>query len=182
MALKMREYALLHYGAFEDDRAACAAANDCSKNGIEIVDVYGPYPIHGIDKAMGLKPSRLTWACFLFGLTSLICALLLQYWTSAFDWPTNVGGKPYESLPAFIPVAFEMTVLFAGLGTVGTFLVWARLFPGKRAILTKARVNDDRFVIVVRGGMPVADQSKLEELWKQHGAAESWAEHQEIKS
>lgn len=165
-----------YLAAFEDDHAVVEAVGECRGHGFEVLDVYGPYPIHGIEEAMGWKRSKLTWACFFFGLTGLIFALWLQYWTSATDWPLNVGGKPFDSLLAFVPVAFELTVLLAGLGTVATFLVRARLYPCKKATLTDAFVTDDRFVIAVRADKLGFDQKQLDHIWEKFGATRSWAE------
>lgn len=166
----------IHYAAFSEGDDVCAAVRDARATGLEVLDVFGPYPVHGIDEAMGLRPSRLTWACFLFGVTGLTLALVLQYWTSKTNWPLDVGGKPFDSLPAFIPVAFELTVLLAGLGTVATFLVWARLFPGRRTTAPDTRVTDDRFVIAARTARPGIRPDDIDEVWKRHGAERSWEE------
>lgn len=115
-----------------------------------LVDVYTPYAVHGIEKAMGLRPSRLPWACFLAGLLGCLLTLYFEYWTSWLDWPINVGGKPFDSLPAFIPIAFEVTVLFAGLGVVAALFIRCGLWPGKKARTPTPRVTNDRFALVVR--------------------------------
>ena len=172
----------LQFGSFEDDHEVCHAAAECRESGFEIVDVYGPFPVHGMDKALGLRSSRLTWVCFAFGLTGLLAALWFQHWTSATNWPLNIGGKPFNSLPAFIPVAFETTVLFAGLGTVATFLIWAKLFPGRRSYLGDRRVTDDRFVIVVRGCGRGSARNDLQSIFEKHGACESWETLREAKA
>ena len=71
---------------------------------------------------MGLRPSRLPWVCFVLGLLGAVAMLLFQYWATAVSWPINVGGKPWNSLPAFVPVTFEVMVLCAGVGTVVAFI------------------------------------------------------------
>jgi hypothetical protein len=136
--------------SFEDEDDILAATNAARESGLRIVDVYAPYAVHGIEKAMGLRASRLTWVCFLAGAVGLGLTLFYQFWTSALDWPINIGGKPYDSLPAFIPIAFEMTVLFAGMGVVLAMFMRCRLWPGKAAVLPAPRVTDDRFALVVR--------------------------------
>lgn len=134
--------------AHEDDlMGAVGAARDA---GIRIEDAYTPYAVHGLESAIGLRPSRLTWVCFLLGALGVGLTLLFEYWTSAFDWPINVGGKPHDSLPAFFPIAFEMAVLFGGLGVVIAMLVRNGLRPGKRARLPAPRVTDDRFALVLQ--------------------------------
>ncbi|MBI4477733.1 MAG: DUF3341 domain-containing protein [Acidobacteria bacterium] len=130
----------------EDIRGAVAAAR---RAGLSIVDVHAPYLVHGLDRAMGLRPSRLPWICFLFGLVGAAVKLLFEYWTTAVNWPLNVGGKPWNSLPAFVPVTFEVMVLFAGIGTVLTFFVVAGLRPGRDASLPDPRVTDDSFALVL---------------------------------
>jgi hypothetical protein len=125
------------------------AARAAREQGFRIADAYTPYAVHGLDRAMGLRPSRLPWACFAFGLLAGAFALWSQHWAMAEDWPVNVGGKPWNSLPAYVPVAFEGMVLLAGLGVVFAFLLRCRLFPGKGAALPAPGVTDDRFVLVL---------------------------------
>ncbi len=182
MVFKQRELRWLHFGAFTDDHDACAAAKECREAGFDVVDVHGPYPIHGIEEAMGMKRSKLTWACFFFGLSGLALARWLQYFTSRDDWPLNVGGKPFESWPAFVPVAFELTVLFASLGVVATFFISNRLFFGKKPRLPEASVTDDEFVVVIRDKGAGLTQTDLSDLWDRHRAIRSWDQMEEVKS
>ncbi len=132
----------------EDDVLGVVKAVRARK--LSLHDVYTPYAVHGLDEAMGLRPSRLTWVCFLAGAVGFGLTMLFQYYTSAFDWPLNVGGKPYNSLPAFIPIAFEATVLFAGMAVVIALFIRCGLYPGKKAKIPGPRVTNDRFVVVVR--------------------------------
>ncbi len=144
---------------FAGEGALLDATRAAREEGCEIVDAFTPYAVHGLDKAMGLRPSRLTWVCFSCGAAGALGMLWLQFWTSATDWPINVGGKPFNSLPAFIPITFEATVLFAGLGVVAALFWRARLFPGRRPRLAAEAVTDDRFALVVR----VDDSMSVEE-------------------
>jgi hypothetical protein len=98
---------------------------------------------------MGLGHSWLPWACFGLGLAGAAAATWLQFWTSAVSWPINVGGRPWNSLPAFVPVMFEVMVLFAGVGTVLTFFAFRGLYPGRRAAVPDPRATNDRFVLVL---------------------------------
>jgi hypothetical protein len=116
-------------GVFTREDEILKATRACRDRGYEIVDAYAPYAVHGLDRAMGLRPSRITWACFVLGMTGAGAMLWFQIWASAVDWPANIGGKPLNSLPAFIPVAFETAVLMAGLGTILVLLLLSRLFP-----------------------------------------------------
>jgi hypothetical protein len=99
----------------------------------------------------------------------LMFGLGLQVWTSAYDWPLNVGGKPFNSFPLFIPVTFELTVLFSGLIAIGVLLVRNRLWLfSKRMVFS--RVTDDRFVMVLKQGDASFDQRRAMKLFAKHGA------------
>jgi hypothetical protein len=119
------------------------------QKGLGIRDVFTPYPVHGLDQAMGLAPTRLPWACFAFGLFGVVFGLWFQFWTMTRDWPMNVGGKPLNSLPAFVPVTFEVMVLLAGVGAFVAFLLHSGLYPGKRVTNHLPGVTKDQFVIVL---------------------------------
>jgi len=151
---------------FEEADQLVVAARRARGAGYAVADAYVPFAVHGLDEAMGLRRSRLTWVCFAAALTGGTVAMTFQLWTSVSSWPLNVGGKPFASLPAFLPVTFELTVLTAALVSAATFLVRSRLFPGKRAAVLP-RVTDDRFVLVVEGDSPAAEQ-----LMRQAGAVE----------
>jgi ActD protein len=134
---------------FEDEDHLIKATNAAREAGLEIVDVFAPYAVHGIDRAMGLPPSRLPWVTFLLGLFGAVSITIFQFWASAVDWPINIGGKPWNSLPAFVPVIFEVTVLCGGVGTVLFFIWWAGLRPGLQSPTSDLRVTDDRFALVL---------------------------------
>lgn len=133
---------------FEREQDLLAAARAARQAGLTIHDAYSPYAVHGIDEIIGIPPSRLPWVCFAAGLLGLSTAWALQYYTSAVSWPLNVGGKPFHSAPAFIPVAFELTVLFAALLSLGALFARERLFPGARAEALPG-VTNDRFALAV---------------------------------
>ncbi len=134
---------------FEHEEDLLAATTAVREKGYRILDVFTPYAVHGLDRAMGLKPSRLTWVCFVCGMIGVLGALWFEHWSAAQSWPLDVGGKPWNSLPSDIPVAFEMMVLLAGFGSVFALLGVCRLFPGKRASYIYERATDDRFVLVL---------------------------------
>ena len=133
--------------AFSREEDILAVTKAVRHGGYTIKEIYTPYAVHGLDKAQGLRPSRLPMACLLFGLFGATAKLWFQIWTSSQSWPVNVGGKPLVSVPAFVPVTFEITVLFAGLGTVATFLLISRLRPGKQVKTVHPRVTNDVFVL-----------------------------------
>ena len=146
---------------FDREQNAIAATAAARGRGLEIADVFGPYASHGLDRALGLRQTRLPWVCFLLGLSGAVTMVGFQYWATAVSWPINVGGKPWNSLPAFVPVTFEMMVLCAGVGTVAAFFWATGLRPGRGSPLSDLRVTDDRFALVV--GAP-ADRAAVEGL------------------
>ncbi|MBY0471686.1 DUF3341 domain-containing protein [bacterium] len=111
-------------------------------------DAYSPFPIHGLEKAQGLKRSPLPYVTFLAGLTGGCIGFGFQYWTSAINWPLNVGGKPFNSWPAFIPVTFELTVLLAGLSTVGAMFFLNGL-PNIKKKAFDPGITRDKFALMI---------------------------------
>jgi hypothetical protein len=167
----------LHVAIFDHEADFLAAARACTSSGATIVEAYSPHPVHGLDEIMGTPRSRLPFVTLAGGLFGLALGLWLQYWTSASDWPVNVGGKPFDSFPAFVPVAFELTILCAGLATVAGVLARSRLYPGRKPGRRFERTTDDRFALVVAGrpGLGVEGDS-LQRILASHGAREAWEE------
>jgi hypothetical protein len=135
---------------FSDPDSLLRAVPPVRSERFRLYDVYAPYPVHGLDEAMGIRRSRLPLISLAAGLCGLACALGLQFYANVLDWPLNVGGKPDNSTLAFIPISFELTVLFSGLATVAAFLLRARLYPGKPIELAADGVTDDVFALVLR--------------------------------
>lgn len=132
-----------------------AAARQVRDAGYSRWDCYSPFPVHGIDPAMGIRPTRLPWIVFLGGLTGLALGLLLQWWANTSHWPWIVSGKPFFSLPANIPIAFETTVLCAAFAAFfGMWALnrlprpWHPLFASARF----ARVTSNGFFIAIEAG------------------------------
>jgi Protein of unknown function (DUF3341) len=157
--------------SFDGENELLAAVRALRNQGARIIDVYSPYAVHGLDDALGWRRSRLPVACFLGGATGVILATWFQYWASAQDWPLNVGGRPWNSLPAFVPVIFECMVLFAGLGLVFAWLVRCGLYPGKEPYAPSAGVTDDRFVIALACPGSASDAESLQALLHECHAA-----------
>ena len=153
-------------GVFASDQALLAAARAARAKGLSIRDAYTPYPVHGLDEAMGLKPSWLGKACFALGAAGLCGALGFQYWVSLFNWPMNIGGKPFSASPALVPVAFELTVLAAGVGTAVTLLVFRGLLPGRKPLAAELGATDDKFLLVLDG----QPEDELREFYREQGA------------
>lgn len=163
----------LFLGIFQDEDDLLQATAATRRAGLSIVDIYTPYAVHGLEKAAGLRPSRLTWVCFGFAFLGFISALWLQFWIGSIDWPLNVGGRPFNSLPAYLPVTFELTVLLGGLGVVFTMLARARLFPGKKPLLVDSRVTDNRFVLALDADRADFDPTQVQMLWQKSNVVET---------
>jgi hypothetical protein len=150
--------------SFAQENDLLEAVRAVQRHGFDIVDIYTPYAVHGLEEILGWPRSRLPVACFLGGASGVALALWFQFWTTASDWPLNVGGRPWNSLPAFVPAAFECMVLFAGFGLVFAWLCRSRLYPGKRARLPMAGLTDDRFVVMVRAPRTDSDPGRVRQL------------------
>jgi hypothetical protein len=159
-------------GVFEDEEGILAATKAARATGLRILEAYTPYAVHGLDGAMGLKRSRLALVCLIAGGLGAIAKLWFEIWTAAVDWPVNVGGKPWNSLPAFVPITFEVMVLAAGLSTVAAFFAVSRLWPGKQAGLIDARLTNDRFALVLEETDSTFDADRVRGLLQRHGAVE----------
>lgn len=119
----MNEKILYSYtGIFDSPNEIIKAAEKASEYGFKKYDVHTPYPLHGMNKAMKLPPSRLGYVALVVGLSGALAALLTMFWMSAVDYPLIIGGKPFFSFPAYVPVMFEVTVLSASIATVLTML------------------------------------------------------------
>ena len=157
---------------FPDAESLLKAVQAVRKDNFSIYDVYSPYPIHGMDEAMGLRRSRIPWATLVVGFTGLALALTFQFYTAVLDWPLNVGGKPDNSTLAFIPICFELTVLLGGLATVAALFVRARLYPGKKEQLPVEGVTNDKFALVLRRKDTRFNINRVQELLNDSGARE----------
>jgi hypothetical protein len=156
---------------FRNEENLLAAVTEARERDFEVYDVFTPFPVHGMDDAMGLRPSRLSWIAFIAGVMGLAFGLGLQIWTSVYDWPLNIGGKPFNSFPLFVPVAFELTVLFSGLIAIGVLFAINRLWIlSDRKVFN--RVTDDRFVLVLRQSNAAFDKRRAMQILTSHGAIE----------
>jgi hypothetical protein len=153
-------------GVFENEEDTMSAVSASRAKGLTVVDVFAPYAIHEMDKAMGLEPSKLPWVCLALGLAGATLKVWFEFWTTAVDWPLNVGGKPWNSLPAFVPVTFEVMVLFAGVSTVIALFIAAQLWPWKRPSLPVPRVTDDRFAVVLEEIDATFDKNEVTRMFE----------------
>jgi hypothetical protein len=164
-------------GTFSEPDLVVKALVSLRSERFRVYDVFAPYPVHGLDEAMGIRRTRLPVVTLLAGLTGLAFAACLQFYANILDWQVNVGGKPNNSTLAFIPICFELTVLFGGLATVFALFVRARLYPGKREQLATEGVTDDCFALVLRRPDNFFETRRAHELLEQLGAL--WVEEKE---
>jgi len=153
-------------GTFAEEQDILGVTRAARANGYKIVDVYAPYAVHGLDHAMGLAPSKLPRVCFALGLFGAAVKVWFEFWTTAVNWPVNVGGKPWNSLPAFVPVTFEVMVLFAGVSTVFAFLWVCGLYPGRKPNIIRTDVTDNRFVLVLEQSDAAFDINRVRRLFE----------------
>src|SRR4051812_47787652 len=146
-------------GYFDDPHSLIEATTRVRDARYQHFDAFTPYPVHGLEHAQGLKRSPLPYVTLVAGLTGGSLAFLFQYWTSKVDWPLIVGGKPFNSWPAFIPITFELTVLLAGLATAGAMLLFNGL-PNTRRKAFDSSLTNDRFALVIEAPLPIDEDDK----------------------
>jgi mono/diheme cytochrome c family protein len=137
---------------FSDEHALLDAARKVKASGYTQTDAFTPFPVHGIDEALGIKPTILPFIVLCAGLCGLATALVMQIWMNAIDYPYIISGKPYKSWPAFIPVSFELTVLFSAFTTFLGMIALNRLPRLSNPVFTNPRfdrVTDDKFFLYV---------------------------------
>lgn len=158
--------------AYDDEEVLFPAIAKVRKSGYKLHDVYTPFAVHGLDVAMGLKDTDLHIAGFIYGLCGTSTAVGFISWIYTSDWPINYGGKPHFALPAWIPVTFELTVLFAAVGMVLTFCYLNQIMPGVKKHIFHPRQSDDTFVIVLELNDQVSESDAIAFL-KTTGANET---------
>jgi len=156
---------------FDDDDNLLDAVKEIVENKIYINEVYTPFPVHGLDKAMKLKPTNISIATFIYGCIGFTVSILMMNYIMIADWPQDIGGKPsfsyIENMPAFVPIMFEMTVFFAAHLMVITFYLRSRLWPFKKAENPHPSTTDDKFLIDMETGPNI---SKTKTMLKKLGA------------
>jgi len=158
---------------YNDDDILLSAVKTIRENNYHIEEVYTPFPVHGLDKVLGLEPTRIAIASFIYGCLGITVAVLMMNFTMIADWPQNIGGKPsfsyIENMPAFVPIMFELTVFFAAHLMVITFYLRSRMWPFKTAENPDPRTTDDHFLVEI-----TVDEvtGKLKKILKDSGAVE----------
>ena len=138
---------------YNDDDILMDAVKEVRAANYHIEEVYTPFPVHGLDKAMGLKGTRIAITAFMYGCVGLVFSVWMMNYMMIEQWPQDIGGKPsfafIQNMPAFVPIMFEMTVFFAAHLMVITFYMRSRLWPFKEAENPDPRTTDDMFVMEV---------------------------------
>jgi hypothetical protein len=161
------------HAIYTDDDVLMSAVKKLKAERYHIEEIYTPFPVHGLDKAMGLEPTRIAITAFIYGLIGLTVSVLMMNFIMIEDWPQNIGGKPsfsyIENMPAFVPIMFELTVFFAAHLMVITFYLRSRMWPFKNAENPDPRTTDDHFLmeIAIHG-----NEKELESLLAETGAVE----------
>lgn len=161
------------HGLFDDDDILMDSVKVIRQKGYEIDEIYTPFPVHGLDKAMGLKPTRIAYAAFAYGVFGLLFASWLTWYMMIHDWPQNIGGKPnqtwLQNMLSFTPILFELTVFMAAHLMVWTYFFKNKLYPGQKAGNPDPRTTDDKFMMefIFEG-----DSTELESILKETGAFE----------
>ena len=164
------------HGLFGDEEVLKASAKALVAKGVHIKDVFSPFPIHGIDPIIGVPPTRLHIAGFIYGLVGMGLSLFMFWFTLIVDWPMNIGGKPnfdlLHNLPAFVPIAFEMTVFCAAHGMAVTYFIRNTTYPGKKSWNPDLRTTDDKFLIQIDLGENSVSEEEITAILKETGVEE----------
>jgi len=158
---------------FSNPKTVLDAARIVNKNGYKKYDTFSPFPIHGMDKAMSLKKSKLGWIVFFHGLLGFAGALVMISFMMVFDYPLNISGKTLWNVPAWIPVTFELTVLLSSFGAVfGMFFLngLPRLNHPLFNSENFKRATDDGFFVCIESSDPLFDTEKVHKLLNDAGA------------
>lgn len=168
----MSSHKVVH-AIYTDDDVLMSAVKKVKEAHYHIEEVYTPFPVHGLDKLMGLAPTRLAICAFMYGLVGLTVAIVMMNFIMIKDWPQNIGGKPsfsyIENMPSFVPIMFELTVFFAAHLMVITFYMRSKLWPFKKAENPDVRTTDDHFLMEIPAG---DDVEALKALLTETGAVE----------
>lgn len=166
----MKKGDIIQYGLYDDEQDLLKAIDVAKNKDLEIADVFTPFPVHGLDKALGMKESRLHIVGFLFGALGLVTAFGGMSWISVSDWPIVFGGKPFWAALSYIPITFELTVLFCAIGVVVTFYLINGLGLGVRSPMLDRRITDDKFCIAFDVTVKGEAREDISEFFNETGA------------
>jgi len=160
----------LIYGHFTDEHDLLHGIKELQAKGIVIDDVRTPFPVHGLDAALKFRRSHLPKVAFVAGIVGGVLGMGFQIWVFTKGWPLNFGGKPLLSIPSFIPVTFELTVLFAAYSLGIAFLLRTGLGPGAQPDILDEMVTDDHFQIILSAEKNSVSEDALSSALKATGA------------
>lgn len=160
---------------FADHQKLVTAARSAYRNGYRRMDAYSPFPVDGLSEALGHDPSVVPLFTLLGGMTGGIGGYLLQWYVMAHLYALNVGGRPFNSWPNYIPITFEMTILAAAFSALITMLIVNRLPELNHPVFNVPefrRASIDRFFLCIEAGDPLFDSGRTREfLLEQQPAA-----------
>ncbi len=154
---------------FDTPAGVLHAAEKVRDAGYEKWDVHTPFPVHGMDRAMGLGDSPLGWIVLVMGLTGCAGAALMMWWMNGFDYPLIIGGKPPDAIPSMIPIMFECTILLSGIGAVFGMFGLNQLPRHHHPVFYSTRFercSDDKFFISVEAQDPKFDLKRTKQLFE----------------
>ncbi|PCJ97940.1 MAG: hypothetical protein COA50_03135 [Flavobacteriaceae bacterium] len=158
---------------YDDDDVLMHAVKEVKAAKYHIEEIFCPFPVHGLDKAMGLAPTRIAIASFIYGCIGFVVSIVMMNYIMISDWPQDIGGKPsfsyIQNMPAFVPIMFELTIFFAAHLMVITFYLRSRLWPFKEAENPDVRTTDDHFLMEIEVHN---NEKELRELLLNTGALE----------
>ena len=161
------------HALYDDGDTLLKAVKNIRSEKYDIEEVYTPFPVHGLDKALGIEETRIAIMAFIYGCIGLIVAFIMMDFIMIKDWPQNIGGKPsfsfLENMPSFVPVMFEMTVFFAAHLMVITFYLRSKLWPFKKSENPNPLTTDDKFLVEIELN---DNEKRLTTLLKKSGAIE----------
>jgi len=153
------------HAIYDDDDKLLDAVRKIKAAKYDIEEIYTPFPVHGLDKVMGLKETRLAITSFIYGCIGFCFAIWMMNHIMILDWPQNIGGKPsfsfIENMPSFVPILFELTVFFAAHLMVITFYLRSKLWPFKEAENPIPETTDDKFLIEIKFNGSDSELKKL---------------------
>ena len=156
---------------YDDDDTLLSAVKKIRSEKHHIEEVFTPFPVHGLDKALGLEDTRIAIMAFIYGCIGFVVSVAMTNFIMIEDWPQNIGGKPsfsyLENMPAFVPIMFELTVFFAAHLMVITFYMRSKLWPFKKAENPNPLTTDDKFLVELEINN---NEKALSSLLKKSGA------------
>lgn len=158
---------------FENPEVLIEAANKALDAGYSRMDAFTPFPVHGLPEAIGFKEGKVPWIIFIGGVCGCVGGMGLQWWVATQAYALNIGGKPLFSWPAFIPPAFETTILFAAFGAVFGMILLNRLPQPHHPVFETPnfdRASQDRFFLLIEAKDPMYDASAIRKMMEGAGA------------